>query len=50
MVLSRKYLLAMVTVLICLILAYWNISSDSEEPQIFISKTWPDYIDDCGSE
>lgn len=50
-VLSRKYLLALFTVLSCGLIMFWVISEPGiNKPKVYINNTWPEFVRNCGTE
>lgn len=50
LVISRTYLLTIVTIISCIFIYFWASTEAVIEKKVYISTTWPEYLEDCGGE
>lgn len=50
LVISRSYLLTVVSVIVCILVYFWATSESIVTPMVYLSTTWPEYLEDCGGE
>ena len=50
LVISRSYLLTIVTIILCIIFYFWVSTEAVVHSRVYLKTTWPEYLKDCGGE